>query len=54
MGSDGLYEFLENEDILKHSLPYYKVKNLTGCCDFLIKESSKFWLEVFFLKRKIQ
>ena len=41
--SDGVWEFLSNEDVCKMVKPYFEKNEPKGAVDKLIKESVKFW-----------
>lgn len=41
--SDGVWEFLSNEDVTKIVMPYFEKNDPKGAVDKLIKESTKFW-----------
>ena len=45
LASDGLFEFMESEEIVKFVGEFYKNNDIVGCCEFLYKESCKRWLE---------
>ena len=42
IASDGLYEFIESEEVVKFVGEFYKNNDIVGCCEFLYKES---WLD---------
>ena len=44
IASDGLYEFIESEEVVKFVGEYYKKNDIVGCCEFLYKESCRRWL----------
>lgn len=39
LGSDGVWEFIENKDVIKHLIPYYLSKQLEEACDSLLEVS---------------
>ena len=43
MASDGVWEFLSNEDVLKLILPFYNKNQPEKACDKVIKESVAWW-----------
>jgi serine/threonine protein phosphatase PrpC len=45
IASDGVWEFLNNIDIVKMVAPYYEQNNLEGACDLLMNASIKRWQE---------
>ena len=45
IASDGLYEFIESEEVVKFVGQYYKNNDIVGCCEFLYKESCRRWLD---------
>ena len=45
IASDGLYEFIESEEIVKFVGEFYKNNDIVGCCEFLYKESCRRWLD---------
>jgi serine/threonine protein phosphatase PrpC len=36
LGSDGLWEFISNEEAIKIAIPYYFTNNPKGACDELV------------------
>jgi serine/threonine protein phosphatase PrpC len=44
LASDGLFEFMDNEEIVKIVKNYYEKNDIVGCCEFLYKESASKWL----------
>ena len=44
LGSDGLFEFISNEDIVNIVKKYYNNNDIVGCCEFLYKESYRKWI----------
>ena len=44
LASDGLFEFMTNEEIVEIVKEYYKENEIVNCCEFLYKESSRRWL----------
>ena len=45
LASDGLYEFIESEEVVKFVGNYYKKNDIVGCCEFLYKESCRRWID---------
>lgn len=39
LGSDGIFEFLSNEEVVRIVVPYWRVGNNQGACDALAKEA---------------
>lgn len=39
IGSDGVWEFLPNEDIVREVGRYYVLNNIEGACDWLVAEA---------------
>ena len=46
IGSDGIFEFLSNEDVLKIVVPYWRINDVTGACEVLAKEAKYRWMKV--------
>ena len=44
LASDGLFEFMENEEIVKIIQEYFEKNDIVGCCEYLYKESTRKWL----------
>lgn len=49
IGSDGVFEFLSNEEVVKIVVPYWKNKDVQGACEGLWKESNSRWKTVSFI-----
>lgn len=45
IASDGLYEFIESEEVVKLVGDFYKKNDIVGCCEFLYKESYRRWID---------
>ena len=45
LASDGLFEFIESEEIVNIVKDYYLKDDIVGCCEFLYKESSRRWIQ---------
>jgi serine/threonine protein phosphatase PrpC len=45
IGSDGIFEFLPNEDVVRIVVPYWKEGDMQGACDALVKEAKSTWLQ---------
>lgn len=43
LGSDGVFEFISNEEIVKLSVPYFRLGDIEGCCEAIVKESTRRW-----------
>ena len=43
-GSDGVFEFMETQEIVEIVKNYYLKNDVKGCAEFLIDESSKRWM----------
>ena len=39
MGSDGVWEFISNEDAIQIVGPYYENRDINGACEALMKEA---------------
>jgi serine/threonine protein phosphatase PrpC len=48
IGSDGVFEFLSNEEVVKIVVPHWKMKDIDGSCEALWKESNLRWKSVRF------
>lgn len=46
IGSDGLFEFIDNNTIVKLSQRYYEQNDIRGLCNVLVKEATKRWKSV--------
>ena len=46
IGSDGVFEFLSNEEVVKIAVPYWKNKDVEGSCEALWKEANIRWKSV--------
>ena len=46
VGSDGIFEFLSNEDVLKIVVPYWRINDINGACEVLAKEAKYRWMKV--------
>ena len=45
IGSDGVYEFISNEEIMAIGNIYYSRNDPFGLCNFLTKKSTELWLK---------
>jgi len=45
LASDGIWEFISSEECVDIIKDYYLSNDITGCCNYLLKESSKRWME---------
>lgn len=43
MASDGVWEFLNNQDVTRIIYPYYLKKNAEGAAETLVREAFKKW-----------
>lgn len=43
LGSDGVFEFIANEELVKLGVPYFKILDCEGLCEAVVKESNKRW-----------
>ena len=46
IGSDGLFEFIDNNTIVKLSQRYYEQNDIRGLCNVLVNEATKRWKSV--------
>jgi serine/threonine protein phosphatase PrpC len=49
IGSDGIFEFLSNEEVVKIFVPYWKSKDIEGGCECLWREANTKWKTVRFI-----
>lgn len=49
IGSDGIFEFLSNEEVVKIVVPYWKTRDVQGACDSLAREAHNRWTQVKFI-----
>ena len=45
LASDGLFEFIETQEIVDIIKDYYNKNDIVGCCEYLYKESTRRWLQ---------
>ena len=45
IASDGIWEFLPNDEVVEMIVPYYEQNNPEGACDHLIREAILHWRE---------
>jgi serine/threonine protein phosphatase PrpC len=45
LGSDGIFEFLSNEDVLKIVVPYWRVSDVVSASEALAKEAKFKWMK---------
>ena len=45
VASDGVWEFLTNQDIAQIIYPYYESNNAEGAADAVVKEAHRRWSE---------
>lgn len=43
LGTDGVFEFITNEEIVKIILPYFRISDSEGSCEAVVREASKRW-----------
>lgn len=48
LGSDGVFEFLSNEDVVKVIVPYWKTGDVQGACNALYEAAHTRWTQVSF------
>jgi len=46
LASDGLWEFIESDEVVNIVKEYYLKNDVQGAAEFLVKESSKRWIKV--------
>jgi serine/threonine protein phosphatase PrpC len=44
LASDGLFEFIDSDEVVKIVSKYYEKNDIVGCCEFLYKESYRKWI----------
>ena len=44
LASDGLFEFMSNEELLNIVSEYYERNDIVGCSEYLYKESYRKWI----------
>lgn len=44
LGSDGIFEFLPNEEVVKIVVPFWKVGDVKGACEKLLQEAQDRWV----------
>ena len=44
-GSDGVFEFMSNEEVVRTIVPFYLKKDVNGACDAVAREARKRWTE---------
>ena len=45
IGSDGLFEFIDSQEVVIIVKDYYLSDDIVGCCEFLYKESCRRWIQ---------
>ena len=45
LASDGLFEFIQSQEIIDIIKDYYEKNDIVGCCEYLYKESCRKWLK---------
>ena len=44
IGSDGVWEFLENEELVQLLVPFYERNDLEGACECLLQTAHNKWV----------
>lgn len=44
VGSDGIFEFLSNEEVVKIVVPYWKIGDVKGAAEKLMQEAQDRWV----------
>jgi len=52
IASDGVWEFLSNQQIVDMVVPFYIKNNLESACDKVVKEATLCWKQVFSVLRE--
>ena len=45
LASDGLFEFMESQEVIDIIKDYYEKNDIVGCCEYLYKESTRKWIQ---------
>ena len=45
LASDGLFEFIESQEVIDIIKDYYERNDIVGCCEYLYKESTRKWIQ---------
>jgi len=45
LASDGLFEFMESQEVIDIIKDYYERNDIVGCCEYLYKESTRKWIQ---------
>ena len=45
LASDGLFEFMESQEVINIIKDYYDKNDIVGCCEYLYKESARKWIQ---------
>ena len=45
LASDGLFEFMESQEVVDIIKDYYEKNDIVGCCEYLYKESTRKWIQ---------
>ena len=45
LASDGLFEFMESQEVVDIIKDYYDKNDIVGCCEYLYKESTRKWIQ---------
>ena len=43
IGSDGVFEFITNEELVKVTVPYFRILDCEGTCETIVKEATRRW-----------
>lgn len=46
LASDGVWEFISSNECVDIIKDYYLANDINGCCNYILKESSRRWVEV--------
>lgn len=46
VASDGVWEFISSTECVEIIKDYYLANDINGCCNYILKESSRRWIEV--------
>ena len=52
LGSDGVFEFLSNEDVVKIVVPYWKTGDVQGACNALYEAAHTRWTQVISIQEE--
>jgi serine/threonine protein phosphatase PrpC len=46
IGSDGVFEFMSNEDVVRTIVPYWVKNDIPGACNAVMTEARARWMQV--------